>query len=193
MVRPMSSSRLINMVMVCAGLVAGSGCGGQPAPTLTSRQALTGTAELLEFEPSLTRRELFRDLLRTATTQTGNDTASKGLLFPMYRDGVFVGAPAPDSRNDLLGSTDAGVATLQILFDTRGEHFAEDRRDAFQGLSEREAAELIARSLLSRWNVAAPSVTVVRAPGAPYAAAYIDGVLRINPAFVYMAAAPVAP
>ena len=36
-------------------------------------------------------------------------------------------------------------------------------------------------------------VVVMRASGAPYAAAYMDGVLRINPAFVYMAAAPLTP
>jgi ABC-type sugar transport system substrate-binding protein len=77
------------------------------------------------------------------------------------------------------------------VFQTSGDSFAEDRRDAFQGLSEREAAELIARSLINLWNVK-PSgpVTVVRMPGAPYAAAWIDGQLRLNPAFVYMASAP---
>jgi hypothetical protein len=33
-------------------------------------------------------------------------------------------------------------------------------------------------------------VLVVRTSGAPYAAAWIDGTLRVNPAFVVMAAAP---
>ena len=46
-------------------------------------------------------------------------------------------------------------------------------------------------TLLSLWNVQTTgAVNVVRAPGAPYAAAWIDGELRLNPAFVYMAPAP---
>jgi hypothetical protein len=32
-------------------------------------------------------------------------------------------------------------------------------------------------------------VRVDRALGAPYAAAYVDGVMRVNPAFLYLAAA----
>jgi hypothetical protein len=32
-------------------------------------------------------------------------------------------------------------------------------------------------------------VQVDKASGAPYAVAYVDGILRINPAFLYMAAA----
>ena len=65
---------------------------------------------------------------------------------------------------------------------------------SFQGLSEREASELVARSLLFTWGVRPDGpVKVVRAAGAPYAAAYLDGVLRLNPAFVYMASAPSTP
>jgi ABC-type sugar transport system substrate-binding protein len=80
---------------------------------------------------------------------------------------------------------------VDLVFETRGDRFADDRRDAFQGLSEREAAELIARSLITQWNLKpAGSVPVVRVSGAPYAAAWIDGQLRLNPSFVYLAAAP---
>ena len=108
----------------------------------------------------------------------------------MLVDGDFIAAPAFDLGVDLLGPADAGSA-VNLSFETRGDRFAEDRRDAFQGLSEREAAEQIARSLLTMWTIK-PSgpVTVVRTPGAPYAAAWIDGQLRINPSFIYLAAAP---
>ena len=108
----------------------------------------------------------------------------------MLVNGEFVAAPALEPSSDLLGAGDAGAPT-DLVFETRGDRFAEDRRDAFQGLSEREAAELIARSLLTSWNLK-PSgpVTVVRVPGAPYAAAWIDGQLRLNPSFVYMASTP---
>ena len=105
-------------------------------------------------------------------------------------DGEFVAGPSLEAVADLLGSADGGSG-FDVIFDRGGDRFSEDRRDAFQGLSEREAAELIARSLLSQWGLR-PSgqVTVVRVAGAPYAAAWIDGQLRLNPAFIYMAAAP---
>jgi hypothetical protein len=168
---------------------------GQVGPTsrLSSSDALTGTAELLEFEPVTTRQDLFREVMRTAQQQVGLDDRSRGLLFLVHRDGAFVAAPVFDGRSDLLMPPDAGTPR-QLTFDGRGERFGDDRREAFQGLSEREAAELIARSLLERWGVApTTAVQVVRAPGAAYAAAYFDGVLRINPAFVYLASAPSAP
>jgi hypothetical protein len=43
-----------------------------------------------------------------------------------------------------------------------------------------------------RWPASSTTnpVLVVRTSGAPYAAAWIDGTLRVNPAFVVMAAAP---
>lgn len=165
----------------------GCGVGASPSRGMTSSQALTGTAEWLEFEPAPVRLELFRDLARQSTAQAGSHGA---VLFPILVGGEFVAAPALELSADLLGPGDAG-APLDLTFETRGDRFAEDRRDAFQGLSEREAAEQIARSLITRWNLKPTGpVTVVRTPGAPYAAAWIDGQLRLNPSFVYMAAAP---
>lgn len=168
-------------------LAAGCGVGANPSRGVTSAQALTGTAEWLEFEAPQVRLELFRDLARQSSAQAGSRGA---VLFPILVGGEFVAAPALELSADLLGPGDAG-APLDLTFETRGDRFAEDRRDAFQGLSEREAAEQIARSLITLWNLKPTGpVTVVRTPGAPYAAAWIDGQLRLNPSFVYMAAAP---
>jgi hypothetical protein len=179
------------LFLISAAVLAASACGGTALPTrsVTSSQALAGTAEWLEFESPQVRNELFREVVRSSMQQQGQ---TGPVLFPMMADGVLVGGPALDLRGDLLQAPDAGV--LQLTFDTRGERFTEDRREAFQGLSEREATELVARSLLHRWNVrSAGQVLVIRAPGAPYAAAFLDGVLRVNPAFVYMASAPASP
>ncbi|HEY0882716.1 MAG TPA: hypothetical protein VGD87_14340 [Archangium sp.] len=168
-------------------LTVGCGVGATSSRGVTSTQALSGTAEWLEFEPVQTRVELFRDVARQSKVQVGSRGA---VLFPLLVDGEFVAAPALDVNADLMGSGDAG-APIDLQFERSGAGFAEDRRDAFQGLSEREAAEQIARSLITLWNLKpAGPVTVVRTPGAPYAAAWIDGQLRLNPAFVYMAAAP---
>jgi hypothetical protein len=174
-------------VLISALVVTASACGVGPLPsrTLTSSQALSGTPEWLEFETPAVRQELFRDVARSSASQQGQVGP---VLFPLMQDGQLRAAPALDPRADLLQAPDAGV--LQLTFDTRGDRFSDDRREAFQGLSEREVTELVARSLLTRWNVkTAGPVLVIRAAGAPYAAAWMDGVLRINPAFVYLAAA----
>lgn len=156
---------------------------------MTTNQALTGAAEWLEFETPQARADLFRDVVRQSQLEAGR---AGTVMFPMSSatSGELVAAPALDAKVDLLAAADAGAAVM-LMFDTRGDRFGEDRRDAFQGLSEREATELVARSVLAQWNVK-PSgpVTVSRAAGAPYAAAWLDGTLRINPAFVYMASAP---
>lgn len=170
-------------------LGAACGVGGVMPRTPTVSQALSTASEWLEFEPVQVRRELFRDVARESITQSGQRGA---VYFPMLIEGEFVGAPALDVRVDLLSATDAGART-NLTFD-RADPFGEDRREAFQGLSEREAAELVARSLLQQWKIdAEDSLKVVRVAGAPYAAAWIDGELRLNPAFVTMAAAPASP
>lgn len=170
--------------------VTGCGVGGVPVRVAPSaRQALTGTPEQLEFETPATRVELYREVARISETEV-NPAAQGPLLFPLSQGGEWVAAPGFESLPDLLQAPDAG-ARLQLSFDGRaGQRWPEDRRDSLQGLSEREAAELVARTLLTHWKVnPAAGVRVDRAPGAPYAVAYVDGILRINPAFLYMAAA----
>lgn len=177
----------IALISLSSLLLAACGGGAVPSRGVSTTQALTGTAEWLEFEPTQVRVELFREVTRQGAQQAGSRGA---VLFPQLVDGEFVAAPSLETGVDLLGSADAGAA-FDVTFDARADRFSEDRRDAFQGLSEREAAELIARSLLTAWGLKPTgAVTVVRAAGAPYAAAWIDGQLRLNPAFIYMAAAP---
>lgn len=168
-------------------------CGGgtiSSSRVVSAQQALTQTAEFLEFETAVTRAELFRDVARASVAQAGR---TGPVMFPVLKNGELVAAPGIAPSIDLLMSADAG-AGLQLVLDGPGDAWAVDRRDSFQGLSEREAAELVARSLLNLWGISSSGPIVVeRAAGAPWAAAYIDGILRVNPSFVYMAAAPAAP
>ncbi len=173
-------------------LVTLTGCGVGGAPvraSLGARQVLTSAPELLEFETPSSRLELYREVARISETEAGQ-AAQALVLFPITQNGELVAAPGFEARADLLQSPDAG-ARLELSFDGRaGERWPEDRRESLQGLSEREAAELVARTLLSHWRIAPSGVVQVdRASGAPYAVAYVDGILRINPAFLYMAAA----
>lgn len=182
--RRLISLSLPVLLAACGGSVTSS------SRVVSAQQALTQTAEFLEFETATTRGDLFRDVARASVAQAGRTGA---VMFPVLRDGELVAAPGIDPRTDLLMSADAG-AGLQLVLDSPGDAWSLDRRESFQGLSEREAAELVARSLLNLWGISSNGPIVVeRAPGAPWAAAYIDGILRVNPSFVYMAAAPAAP
>lgn len=167
-------------------------CGeaGKPAlATMSARQALTNPPEFLEFESPSTRLELFREVAKQSGVEAGQ-AAQALVLFPITQEGELLAAPGFDAKMDLFQSPDAGGG-IQLVFDARGgERWPEDRRDGLQGLSEREAAELVARTLIAHWGIQPEGVVQVdRASGAPYAVAYVDGILRINPAFLYLAAA----
>lgn len=163
-----------------------------PVRSYSSARALTSPAELLEFEPASIRQELFREVARASQTESGRRAVGP-VLFPIIvGDGEVRAAAGLDLRADLLQAPDAGEP-LQLVFESR-ENWSDVRRDSLQGLSEREAAELVSRSLLSHWGVQpAGAVRVERASGMPYAAALVEGVLRLNPAFVYLAASSNGP
>jgi hypothetical protein len=171
------------------GAAVSIGCGGsvQPSRTLSVHQALTDSPELLEAESVAVRQELFRDAARISLTEAGRE-GDAPVLFPIIFGGGIYAAPALDPRADLLQPPDAGQP-LALTFDGRAR-WPEERHEALQGLSEREVAELVARTLLGLWGLSDEGVVQVeRASGAPYAVAYVDGILRINPAFLYLAAA----
>lgn len=176
--------------LVVTSLFALAACGGvaTPAHTLTARAALTESPEALELEPSSVRQDLFADVARTSLKEAGAQ-ASQLVLFPIVQNGEALAAPGFDPHADLLQSPDAGGLDLRVV-DGSQDRWPSDRRFGLQGLSEREAAELVARSLISLWNLHPHGqVTVERATGAPYAAAWVDGILRINPSFLYLACA----
>jgi hypothetical protein len=170
------------LLAACGGVTTS----GLPARAPSATQALTATAELLEFETSHARLEMFREVARISQVEAGH-VAAGPVLFPLVQNGQVIGAPALDPRADLLAAGDSGHP-LQLAFDGRGDRWSDERREGLQGLSEREAVELVARTLLAHWGLKGSGVVQVsRSPGAPYAAAYVDGILRVNPAFIYMA------
>ena len=166
-------------------------CGGtnNSARTPALRWVLTSDAERLEFEPQPLLADLFNEAVRSSRTEAASSTKSTA-PFLIIENGQSSVPPSFDPRTDLLQPPDAGLPA-QLTFGDRGEgRWPESRRAALGGLSEKEAAEQVARSLLSLWGIQDNSILVVRAPNAPYAAAYTDdGTLMLNPAFLYMAAA----
>lgn len=163
------------------------GIGATPPSQPSVRQVLLESPEQVEALSGQARAELYRDLLRASDAG-----APEGLLalFPLVQNGTVRAAPPFDGRLDLLDGTDGGEPLVLNLDGAVADRWPLDRREALQGLSEREAAEIIARSLAMRWGVRPrAALRVERAAGAPYAAAYAEGVLRLNPALLYLAAA----
>lgn len=176
-------------ILVALASVALFACGGSALPSrqMTARQALTQSPEALDFETPASRQDMFKEIARASVAEAGRH-AEEPVLFPIFSDGDAIAAPGFDARTDLLQAPDAGA--LQLSFEAlSSDRWSEERSDSLGGLSEREAAELVARSLLHLWNVVPTApVQVDRVTGAPYAAAYVDGHLRLNPAFVSLAA-----
>jgi hypothetical protein len=183
--------RAIGFITAVASAAVLAACGGAPSqsrvPTL--RWVLTNDAERLEFEAQPLLADLFNEASRISRLESASATR-QAAPFLIIQDGRSSAAPGFDAHADLLQPPDAGQP-LQLSFGDRGEgRWPEDRRPALGGLSEREAAEQVGRSLLSLWGIHSNSVLVLRAPNAPFAAAYTDDdTLRLNPAFLYMAAA----
>jgi hypothetical protein len=164
-------------------LFAACGVGPGASRVLSTSQALTQPAEWLEFETPAARKELLSEVIKTSALQAN---APGAVLFPVQRNGDFRAAPAFGSHLNLLEPGDSGA--VHALDFSPG--FGAERRDAFQGLSEREVAEQVARALLDAWNISSPeSIRVVRTPASPWAAALVENELRLNPSFLYLAAA----
>jgi hypothetical protein len=179
-------------VFLLGCLILAAGCGevglGAPTPVSpTVRAVLLEPPEQVEALPAAMRQDLYRSLLKASAAGPGDGLLA---LFPVVQNGALGAAPALEGRLDLLEVPDGGDPLVLNLDSMVSDRWPLDRRDALQGLSEREAAELVARSLASRWSLhPRAALRVERAASVPYAAAYADGVLRLNPSLLYLAAA----
>ena len=177
--------RLLSLALAALALGA---CGDPSSPirTQTARAALLQTPEQIELLPQPVRQELFRAVVRASRQEQSGGADDALALFPFVQNGELRAAPALEGRGDLFELADAGEPAALVF---EGEGWSAERRDSLQGLSEREAAELVARSLAGRWNLHPhAALRVDRADGVPYAAAYADGVLRLNPVLLYLVA-----
>jgi len=178
---------LLPVLLLAACGEVGMGAPAQNQPSV--RQVLVEPPEQVEALSPQARADLFRTLLRESGAGTPDGLLA---LFPIVQDGTVRAAPPiGDGRLDLLDVSDGGEPLVVNLDSALTDRWPLERRDALQGLSEREAAELVARSLAVRWGLhPRAALRVERAAGAPYAAAYAESVLRVNPALLYLAAAP---
>jgi hypothetical protein len=181
-------SRLIQVIGLST-LLALAACGGTAPGTRANdaRTALTSNAEMLEFDTVASRQALYREAAQISLVEQGRE-AQQRVLFPVVRGGELLAAPGFSATTDLIHEGQ-NAAQVAFTFDGSSDRWPEDRRESLQMLSEREAAELVARALLTWWNIQpAGSVQIDRASGVPYAVAYVDGIMSVNPAFLYLAA-----
>jgi hypothetical protein len=177
---------LLPVLLLAACGEVGMGAPAQNQPSV--RQVLVEPPEQVEALSAGARADLYRSLLRESGAGTPDGLLA---LFPIVRDGTVRAAPPIEGRLDLLDVADGGEPLVVNLDSALTDRWPLERREALQGLSEREAAELVARSLAARWGLhPRAALRVERAAGAPYAAAYAESVLRVNPALLYLAAAP---
>jgi hypothetical protein len=179
--------RLFSLALV--GLTAAA-CGdlSEPVHSQSARAALLQNPEAIELLPVRARQDLIHTLVRDSAQEQAGAADGALALFPFVQNGELRAAPALEGRGDLFEVPDAGEPAA-LNFEGG---WSDERRDSLQGLSEREAAELVARSLAARWNLRGhDALRVDRADGVPYAAAYADGVLRLNPVLLYLVASDV--
>jgi hypothetical protein len=179
--------RLRLYTLALLGLTA-TACGdvSSPVHSQSARAALLQTPEAVELLPMQARQDLIRTVVRDSAQEQAGAGDGALALFPFVQNGELKAAPALEGRGDLFEVPDAGEPAALVF---EGERWSDERRDSLQGLSEREAAELVARSLAARWNLHTKgALRVDRADGVPYAAAYADGVLRLNPVLLYLVA-----
>src|SRR3712207_5377810 len=90
--------RWVASLLLSLVTLTGCGVGGAPVrASLSARQALTSPPELLEFETSTTRLELYREVARISEVEAGQ-AAQAPVLFPISQRGELVAAPGFEAR-----------------------------------------------------------------------------------------------
>ena len=187
----MSGRSLTPVLPVCA-VLAFAACG--PGVVVTTagpaelRAALYASSEELTVTPIPDRSRLYDALGVVASDEATRAVRDAPVLFPMAGEQGILAAPFNPSL-DLLKPP---VSAPDVELIDGQEKWSDDLQPGLLGATEREIANLVARSLLAQWKVTG-RVTVVRSSGFPYAAAFVDGQLRLNPAVLYLAVAHAAP
>jgi len=150
-------------------------------PALSLEKALLSSSEMLEYESLHLRQLLWEELLSQAQEQACQPSLQP--LFPTFTSAGFVAKEGPSQWSPCLEAPGA----LSLKLDERREAFSDIPREEWRGLSERDIARCLALHLLSQWHIQG-EVSLQKVAKSPYAAAYVEGSLRLNSAFVLLAA-----
>jgi len=173
---------MTGLLVVAWGLLAACGESASTAlPSLSLEKALVSPPEILEYESASARHILWEELLAQAQEQALG-TSHVQPLFPIFTSTGFVAKEGPAKLGNCFESSE-----LVLKLDERREAWSDTPREAWRGLSESDVARCLALSLLAQWHIQG-EVLLQKVAKSPYAAAYVEGSLRLNPAFVSLAA-----
>ena len=171
------------------GLWAACGENASPvSPSLSLEKALVSSSEILEYETLSARLLLWEELLSQAQEQSLRPSQVQP-LFPIFTSTGFVAKGFVTKEGPAeLGNCSTQSPQLLLKWDERREMWSDVPKEEWKGLSERDVARCLALSLLTQWQIKG-EVSLQRVAKSPYAAAYVEGSLRLNPSFVALAAA----
>ena len=170
------------------GLALSCGPAGlAPADTgAPGQDDLVAAPDALEASTPVQRAQMFDEARSRSALQAQAQLFDGPVVFPIEREGHLVAAPLPTAGELLAGAPDA------VDLDGSADPWPTDPREALGGASERDLAARVAAALASSAGLAGRP-QVERDLEAPYAAAVVEGQIRLNPALLYLAAASEAP
>lgn len=159
-------------------------CGPGEAPWVrldTPRNALASAPEELDLTSSEVRARLYGELLRQSEAQARAELTDEPAWFAVAREHQLVARTLP------FALFAGGPATVDV--ESSQDPWPDEPRASLGGLSERDLAIRAGATFVRVLRIPpAEPVIVERAPGAPFAAAWLEGRLRLNPALIYLAA-----
>lgn len=169
-----------------AALLAGSGCGlsrTAPLELATVGEALAAGSEELDLASPACRARLFGLAELQARAQADAPAPDSPALFAVEVGSLLLPAPLPSATSLRAG------AEVEVDVDSSADPWPRERREGLAGSDERSAARAAASALADALHLGGKAIVVERDAGAPYAVAWAQGRLRLNPALLYLAAA----
>ncbi len=170
------------LLLAVAMALAGCGPGAVgPVSVDSPRNALASTPEELDLTSFVVRARLFNELVRQSESQAREELTDGPAWFAVGREHQLVARALP------FALFAGGPALVDV--DHSEDPWPDEPRESLGGNSERQLAERAGATFVRLLGLPAEEpVLVERSPGAPFAAAWIDGRLRLNPALLYLAA-----
>jgi uncharacterized protein (TIGR03382 family) len=173
----------LGALLLAAGCAPGSG----PLELASVSEALGAGSEELDFASPAARARLFGLVEAQSRAQAAAPAPDSPAVFAVEVSSSLLPAPLPTAA-----ALRAGAAALVDL-EASEDPWPREPRAGLLGASERDAARAASSALAEALSLGGRTLVVERAAGAPYAAAWVQGKLRLNPALLYLAAGVAQP
>jgi len=174
-------------VLLALGLMA---CGpGGPIPTgaETLQEALALGADVSDVASVSRRSLLYQEARAQSEAEARAELVDGPALFVVEREGRLFAMSLPSAQTLLLG------ANRDVDLESSAEAWPTEPRVGLKGESEKSLAARVGSALIMTAGLCEGPIVVERESGAPYAAAFVQGRLRLNPVLLYLASASEEP